>query len=236
MPTSYNYLLGLWSDLMHVLLPDLCICCETRPKSRPSAFCVPCLHEMPYTDHFDVPENKISQLFPGRCDVRNGAALLRFREGSLVQSMLHRLKYEGQREVAEVFGALAGEKMWNSEIFTRPDIIIPVPLHKAKLRRRGYNQSAVFGSALGAATNTEMSDSILLKIRQNASQTGKSRQERSDNVANAYQLASASSITGKHILLVDDVVTTGATLEACCHTLQLGQPASVSIICLALAE
>jgi ComF family protein len=236
MPTSCEYLSGLWSDLMHVLFPDLCISCETRPKSKPSAFCITCLHEMPYTDHFDIPVNKISQLFQGRCDVRNGAALLRFREGSHVQSMLHRLKYEGQREIAEVFGALAGEKIWNSGIFTRPDIIIPVPLHTSRLRRRGYNQSAVFGSALGAATNTELSDSILLKIRQNASQTGKSRQERSDNVANAYVLASTSSITGKHILLVDDVVTTGATLEACCNTLEMGQPASISIICLALAE
>jgi len=236
MKTSYNYLSGLWSDLMHVLFPDLCISCENQPKCKPSAFCIPCLQEMPYTDHFDVADNKISQLFPGRCDVRNGAALLHFREGSHVQSMLHRLKYEGQREIAEVFGAIAGEKMRNSELFIRPDIIIPVPLHKAKMRRRGYNQSAVFGSALGAAANIEMSDSLLLKVRHNASQTGKSRQERSDNVANAYQLASASSIAGKHILLVDDVVTTGATLEACCNTLQMRQPASISIICIALAE
>lgn len=236
MKTSYEYLSGLWRDLMHVIFPDLCISCETRPKSKPSSFCIPCLQEIPYTDHFEISKNRISQLFPGRCDVRHAAALLRFREGSHVQSMLHRLKYEGQREIAEVFGALAGEKMWLSGIFTRPDIIIPVPLHTSRLRRRGYNQSAVFGGALGAATNTEMSDSILLKVRQNESQTGKSRQERSDNVANAYQLASTSSITGKNILLVDDVVTTGATLEACCNTLQMGQPASISIICLALAE
>lgn len=236
MNTSYEYLSGLWRDLMHVFFPDLCISCEALPKSKPSSFCIPCLQEMPYTDHFEISENKISKLFQGRCVISHAAALLRFREGSHVQSMLHRLKYEGQREIAEVFGALAGEKMWNSGIFTRPDIIIPVPLHTSRLRRRGYNQSAVFGGALGGATNTDMSDSILLKVRQNESQTGKSRQERSDNVANAYQLALTSSITGKHILLVDDVVTTGATLEACCNTLQMGQPASISIICIALAE
>jgi len=236
MKNSSFWLQGLWHDLMHVIFPDLCICCESNPKSKPSAFCIPCLHEMPYTDHFDLDENKISRLFEGRCDVKYAAALLRFREGSHVQSMLHRLKYEHQHEIADVFGAIAGEKWRVSRFITLPQIIIPVPLHKSRQRRRGYNQSAVFGSALGKAANIEMRDDILIKRVQNASQTGKSRAERSKNVQQVYQLAAPLDITGKHILLVDDVVTTGATLEACCRALQPGQPASISVICLALAE
>ncbi len=230
-----HYIKALVGDLIHVLFPDLCLACSKSPKTRDAAFCVECLHAMPYTDHFLLKENDVTKHFRGRINIQHGAALLRFREGSMVQIMLHNLKYKKRKEIGEVLGEIAGKKLLDSPIFSLPDLIIPVPVHPKKVRRRGYNQSTIFGKAVSAAIHVSIAEDVLIKETETTSQTGKSRTERVENVSEVFVLNKPEAITGRNVLIVDDVVTTGATLEACCLKLKEGGAKSISILSIAVA-
>lgn len=230
-----TYIRVLLGDMIHVLFPDICLACSKLPKTRDAAFCVECLHAMPYTDHFLLEENDVTKHFLGRVRILHGAALLRFREGSIVQLMLHNLKYKKRREIGEVLGEIAGKKLLDSAIFSLPDIVIPVPIHPKKMQRRGYNQSAIFGKAVGTAINVSFAEDVLIKDTETTSQTGKSRTERVVNVDEVFVLKRQDRISGRHVLIVDDVVTTGATLEACCLKLQEGGAKNISILSIAVA-
>jgi ComF family protein len=227
---------NLLIDLFHTLFPDLCLACNKLPKSKGASFCVECIHSMPYTDHFFIKENTVTNHFKGRVKLYHGAAILQFREGSIVQNMLHQLKYKGRREIGEVMGKIAGEKMLNSPLYIRPDIIIPVPVHIKKVKKRGYNQSTIFGLALAECLGLSFRDDILVKSVETASQTGKSRTERVNNVSDVFEIKDNTAFTAKHVLIVDDVITTGATLEACCMSAISGGARQISILCIAAVE
>jgi ComF family protein len=230
-----NFFKTLIRDMLHTLFPDLCLACRKLPKTRDAAFCVECLHAMPYSDHFLIKENDVTKHFKGRIDIRHGAALLRFAEGGIVQNMLHSLKYKKRKEVGEILGEIAGTKWAQSSLFTVPDVIIPVPVHPKKQRIRGYNQSTVFGYAVGKAINVRLRDDILIKTKESMSQTGKSRTERVENVREVFNLVKPDDIKNRHVLMVDDVVTTGATLEACCLLLRQNGAGDISILAIAAA-
>ncbi|MFZ1750351.1 MAG: ComF family protein [Saprospiraceae bacterium] len=226
---------SLWKDLIHVLFPDICIGCDRNPKTGKSVFCVQCLHDMPYTDHFQIKDNEVTKHLKGRVSLEFGGALLKFREGNMVQNMLHQLKYKKKKEIAEVLGKITGEKLLISKICLRPDIIIPVPIHPKKELKRGYNQSTLFGRSISKETSIPISEDVLIKVLETTSQTGKSRTDRVSNVDGVFKISNMSLITKKHILLVDDVVTTGATLEACCNILLDNGASKISVICIAVA-
>jgi ComF family protein len=223
-------------DLFHTLFPDLCLACNKLPKSKGASFCVGCIHSMPYTEHFFIKENTVTNHFKGRIKLYHGAAILQFREGGIVQNMLHQLKYKGRREIGEVMGKIAGEKMSTSPLFIRPDIIIPVPVHIKKIKKRGYNQSTIFGLAVAESLGIPFRDDILVKSVETASQTGKSRTERVNNVSDVFEIKDAAALQTRHVLIVDDVITTGATLEACCIGALTGGAKQISILCIAAVE
>lgn len=234
--TAIKNITSTWKDILHTIFPNICLACQKLPKARDAQFCVECLHQMPYTDHFFIPVNEVMIHLKGRAKIHHGAALLRFREGGIVQQMLHQLKYRHKREVGEVLGDIAGNRFLESSLFILPDVIIPVPIHAKKKLVRRYNQCTVFGEALGKVIGVRCDETILVKHTQTASQTGKSRSERIQNVANSFSINKSQEISGRHILLVDDVVTTGATLEACCMILENHKPKSISILTMAAAE
>ena len=182
-----------------------------------------------------MKKNEVNNHFRVRVNILYGAELLRFKEGSIVQVMLHNLKYKKRKEIGEVLGEIAGKKLLDSPIFSVPDIIIPVPVHPKKVRRRGYNQSTIFGKAVSAAIHVALADDILIKETETTSQTGKSRTERVENVSEVFVLRKPEEISGRNVLVVDDVVTTGATLEACCLKLKDGGAKSISILSIAVA-
>ncbi|MBK8669213.1 MAG: ComF family protein [Saprospiraceae bacterium] len=222
-------------DLWHTLFPDLCLACLKMPKTRDAYFCIECLHDMPYTDHFIIKDNNVTRHFKGRISLHHGAALLRYREESIVQNMLHGLKYKKRKEVGEVMGAIAGSKFLDSSIFLRPDIIVPVPVHHKKVLRRGYNQSTIFGYAVSEQIGVPFVEDVLTKVVETKSQTGKSRTARVANVEEVFVLNKPADISGKHVLLVDDVVTTGATIEACCLKMQETNVSKISVLTIAAA-
>lgn len=223
-------------DLFHTLFPDLCLACDRLPKVKSASFCVECLHRMPYTDHFKIKENRVTQHFKGRFVLHHGAAILRFSEGGMVQNMLHKLKYKGRVEIGEIMGKIGAERLLHSNLFSKPDIIIPVPIHAKKLKKRGYNQSTIFGKGLGFSLDIPISEDSVIKALETESQTGKSRSERVNNVSDIFVIKDPSVVKDKHVLVVDDVVTTGATLEACCIKVMEAGAATISILCIAATE
>jgi ComF family protein len=234
---KFKKLFQLWyRDLTHVLFPDLCLSCNKEPKTSKSWFCVSCLHQMPYSDHFEIANNEVVKHFKGRVKLRHGAAILRFKEGSIVQNMLHQFKYRGRKEIGEVFGKIAADKLTNSTLFVSPDVIIPVPIHKNKIKKRGYNQSSIFGKSLAENCSATFREDVIIKTKENESQTGTSRTERVSNVKDGFVIINPESLKLKNVLIVDDVITTGATLEAVIQLVWHCHPASVSVLSIAAAE
>jgi len=224
------------TDFFHTLFPNLCVACDAVPKVKGSSFCLDCVKELPYTDHFILSNNNVKQHFIGRIPVQHVAALFYFKSDGIVQNMLHKLKYKKNQEVGIVMGELLGKKLLESPHFSKIDIIIPVPIHPKKQLERGYNQSEIIGRSLSKYSQIPMISDAVKKTIHNESQTGKSRVERTENVKTVYQLNPKRNVKGLHLLIVDDVITTGATVEACCMELLKGQPASISIVSIAAGE
>ena len=182
--------------------------------------CALCRDEIPITDHNYSTENAVDKAFYGRVQVKKGAAFLYFEDKGIVKNLIHHLKYGGQQQISAFLGDWFGSRLKAGGEVPRIDLVIPVPLHPKKRRKRGYNQVADFGKMLAEHLGAEFSDSILFKRRHTPTQTTKSRWHRWKHQLDEYQVKRPERIRGKRILLVDDVITTGATLESCTRALQ----------------
>jgi ComF family protein len=168
--------------------------------------------------------------------VYSASAFYSFNKEGRVQRLIHQLKYKGKKEIGFFIGKQYGVELKSSPDFNTVNTIIPVPLHPEKLKKRGYNQSEYFAKGLAAIMNTEINTTTLVREKANESQTKKSRYERWKNVEFVFQLKTTAALEGKHILLVDDVITTGATLEACANVLQQIKGVKISIATIAYAN
>jgi ComF family protein len=193
-----------------------------------------CQFSLPRTNYHLDKENPLTKVFWGRVDVQNAAAFYFFKKKGKVQNLLHHLKYKGVKEVGERIGELYGFDLLKSDWLEDIDYIIPVPLHPKKMKKRGYNQSEYFAKGLSKSTNKKLETTVLYRNKHSDTQTKKSRFNRWENVSEIFDVNNAELIAGKHILLVDDVVTTGATIEASVQALQKAN-CSVSIVAIATA-
>ena len=182
--------------------------------------CALCRDEIPITDHNYSTENAVDKAFYGRVRVKKGAAFLYFEEKGMVKNLIHHLKYKGQKQIGSFLGDWFGSRLKAGQDHLEIDLVIPVPLHPKKRRKRGYNQVEDFGRKLAAHLGAEYADSILSKRRHTPTQTTKSRWHRWKYQQDEYMVDRPDLIHGKRILLVDDVITTGATLESCTKALQ----------------
>ena len=214
---------------MHLLYPQICFGCGTDQVEQTMPLCHKCIQDLPTTDFFSIRENPIEKIFWGRSDVQSAGALLFFTKDSLVQTLITELKYHHNKKVGILFGKLMGEAIAVEEKFKQIDLIIPIPISASKMNSRGYNQSEVIAVGMQQVWNRPIVDDVLIKKNWSNSQTKKDRTARLQQVPDLFFLQKPTSIEGKHILLVDDVLTTGATLEAAIKTLMTGSPASVSI-------
>lgn len=221
--------------LSELLFPRLCVVCNNRLIEQEQWVCLHCLHHIPRTNFHLEPENPVAHLFYGRVQVEQATSFFYFKKGSKYQTLLHNLKYKGMKELGAEIGKQFAIDLMQSPHFAAIDLVCPVPLHPSKERKRGYNQSWWIAAGIAGQMQKELSDSDLKRITATETQTRKSRFARWQNVEGIFHLANPEEFAGKHILLVDDVVTTGATLEACIQEIKLKTDAKVSIATLATA-
>ena len=194
-----------------------------------------CLHSIPKTNFHLQPENNIEKRFWGKVSVERATAFFYFQKGSPFQKILHNLKYNDNKELGRLMGKYAGVDLSESLDFNAVDLIIPVPLHPAKMKQRGYNQSEWIGMGVAELLGKPQNLTSLVRTKANVTQTKKSIFDRFENTEGIFEVADAQAIAYKHILLVDDVLTTGSTLEACIHALLGVEGVRVSVFALAVA-
>ncbi|MDE5607081.1 MAG: double zinc ribbon domain-containing protein [Bacteroidales bacterium] len=232
--------LSYWRAFVDFLYPPVCKACGRPLAAGERTLCTDCRVHLPYTHYEDWNGNPTARAFYGRVPLQRAASVLFFTADGRVQSLLHALKYKHQPELGLYIGALMGRRLGRSPLYAGVDYIVPVPLHPAKLKKRGYNQAALLGQGMASAWPTgggghgapapgpELLTDLLLKRCFNESQTRKNRAERWDNVQAVYELNADADlrarVAGKHLLLVDDVMTTGATLESAASALHEGLP------------
>ncbi|NML66826.1 ComF family protein [Hymenobacter sp. RP-2-7] len=228
---------SLLADCLALFFPQACLACQQPLVAGEQHLCTVCRIELPYTDYHRLPpaDNPLARRFWGRLPVQQVLSYLHFMRHGRTQLLLHQLKYRGQRHVGHTLGRLYGAELAGAGLAREFDLIVPVPLHPRKLARRGYNQAEAFGSGLAEALGCPSRAHALRRLADTESQTRKSRAERWQNVAAVFEVADPRAIAGRHVLLVDDVLTTGATLEACGAALLQAGARAISIATVAAA-
>ena len=211
---------NILNDINTILLPKVCFGCNAHLSRGEEHLCTICRNDIPLTGYTFNVENPVDRIFYGRIDVKKASSFLFFRENSIVQRLIHHLKYRNQPQIGVFLGDWYGQNLReeNSPI-TEIDFVIPVPLHRTKMRKRGYNQVSPFAKRLAHHLNAELAENILKKTANTRTQTKKSRIGRWQSNKALYIMENTHTLHGKKILLVDDVITTGATMEICARTL-----------------
>lgn len=226
----------MFKNIINLFFPPVCAGCHSFLISNENVICTLCRHTIPLTNHHLNPENEAFKKFYGRIPVEYTSALLYFHKSGIVQELIHNLKYKGQEEIGTVLGEWYAEDLKNSTILQSVDEIIPVPLHKRKLRERGYNQVTNFGLSLSNGLKIAYNPNLLVRNIYSKTQSKKSLLNRSDGIDTIFDVAFTEKDHNKHFLLIDDVMTTGSTLEACSHALLKIPGAKISIVCMAMAH
>jgi ComF family protein len=223
-------------DFISLVFPEVCLSCGKGLYKNEYRICTQCLYHLPKTGYHLQVDNPVARLFWGRVDIYSAAAQYNFEKGSSVQKLIHHLKYKGQKDIGITLGKWYGGELKESELYKNVDLIIPVPLHKTKERRRGYNQSALFAEGLSEGMGIKHDILSLSRTYASETQTRKSRYNRWKNVETVFHLNNTKALIDKHVLLVDDVVTTGSTLEACSQALAKIPGIKISIATIAYAK
>ena len=224
------------SDLAALFFVDTCAGCDTPLVNGEQLICTACWYRLPDTRSHTDPQNSGARQLWGRVRIEAVASYWYFRDGSRVQRIIHRLKYRNRPEIGTAVGLRYGSILAGTPPYNRAEVIVPVPLHPRKLRKRGYNQSACFAHGLARSMRLPVAEHAIKRTKPTESQTHKGRYERYENMIKTFGIDDAGAIAGRHVLLVDDVLTTGATLEACAHTLWEHGASHVSAVTIAKAR
>lgn len=225
------------NDFLSLIYPNLCLGCKSVLLKNEQYICTKCLFSIPKTKFHDDDENIVNKLFWGRTNLENATAFCYFHKEGILQKLIHQLKYNGKKEVGYYLGKFLGAELSKSEKFKNIDIIIPVPLHPKRERQRGYNQSEWIAIGIAEIMNKKTNSKLVIRDVYTETQTKKTRDERWKNVQSIFNINKIGLLNGKHILLVDDVITTGATIESCAQTILEKVPnVKVSIASLAIAN
>lgn len=220
-------------NIVHLFYPQLCAACEQPLSTGNKVVCVSCRLQLPYLSDLSLHENIITKMFWGRVPVEAGISLFYFQKQTIVQDLLHALKYRNRKDVAETFGHELGTRLNTAQEKPAFDLVVPVPMHRSKYKKRGYNQSELIASSLSEVTGIPMGGQVLKKVSATNSQTKKGRMERWTN--SEEQFTHTGQDHQERILLVDDVITTGATIEACSQAILKARPQSrISVATLAV--
>lgn len=226
---------NLLADAVHLFYPHLCEGCGSDLLEKNNLLCLQCIDNLPHTGFANYPDNPIERYFWGRIHITAAHSEFYFSKESLIQQLIHQLKYNGNKAIGHYLGEMLGESLLKSNRFHNIDALIPLPLYKDKEHQRGYNQAAIICEGMSSVMQVPVLSGHIIRQRSTATQTHKHRTERWENVNNSFSVKNVMDLKGKHLLLVDDVVTTGATLEACGSIILAIENVTLSIATLAHA-
>lgn len=227
----------MFKNIINLFYPKVCLGCNSLLLLSESVICTRCRHEIPLTLHHLNPENEAFKKFYGKIPLEFVAAFIYFHKKGIVQQLIHNLKYKGHEEIGTVLGNWYSEDLKSIEILETIDEIIPVPLHKRKMRERGYNQVTSFGKTLAANLNVSYNETLLIRTKYSKTQTRKNLLNRIDvNNETLFDVKFDTNNHNKHYLLIDDVLTTGSTLEACGKALLKIPGSKISIVCMSMSH
>ncbi len=219
--------------MLNLLFPIHCESCDAVVNHAKSVLCVNCRHQLPLVSYHKTGNKMMRDKFYGKFPIENATALLQFQKEGITQELLHKLKYQGRKEIGFFLGKWLGAELAEIKEYQSIQAVIPVPLHKQKLRKRGYNQVEGFGREIAKALNVDYLDNILIKISETDSQTKKSWLLRYD-ISEIFTVQNMEQLQNKHILLVDDIITTGSTIEKCAHQLLRAENLTLSVATMAI--
>lgn len=223
-------------DIFHLFYPKICTCCSKNLLKGEAILCVNCRHDLPIIEITDYKDNEIATTFYGRVPIEKAVSFLYYRKKGKARELIHQLKYKNRQEIGEFLGDWFGHQLKQTNVFTDIDFIVPVPLHPKRFKERGYNQVTSFGKKLSKHLDIVYKPNILQRLSNTKTQTLQKRFERFSNTNTKFELTNTSIFKNKHILLIDDVITTGATIEACCNELLKIENITISIATLAYTE
>jgi ComF family protein len=220
-------------NLFKLLFPTLCDGCNSLLIKNEKILCTSCVYNLPFTNHHLIDNNETKNKFYGLIDIEFACSMLLFSHDGIVQKMIHQLKYKNRQEIGNYLGELYIPEIKNKIITNKIDYIIPVPLHHEKMKKRGYNQITTFCETLSKELEIPYNSEILFRNKNTATQTKKNKEERQAINLKSFEAKTDIQFQNKHFLLVDDVITTGSTIESCAKALLKIPNTKVSIIAIA---
>lgn len=226
---------NILSSSLHLFYPHVCTGCGSDLLTENNLLCLKCIHDLPHTHFANIANNPVEKYFWGRLPLTAAYSQFYFSKEFLIQHLIHQLKYKGDTEIGFYLGEVMGKSLLQSDRFNSIDALIPLPLYADKEHKRGYNQATVICNGISSVMNIPVLNDAVIRQHATETQTRKHRTERWENVKSSFKVAKENELTGKHLLLVDDVVTTGATLEACGNVILETENVKLSIATLAYA-
>lgn len=228
--------MNLLDDFISLFFPRTCYACGNNLFQNEKTICTSCLLHLPKTNYHKSVENPVSRVFWGRVNLVTATSMFFYRKGGKVQHLIHQLKYKGHVEIGILLGQIYGSQLMEVETYKNIDLIIPIPLHQSKLKKRGFNQAEIFAKGLADSMQKKMDNISIVRQIATSTQTKKTRYKRWENVSEIFRLEIPENIIDKNILVVDDVITTGATMEAFIQTIQTAANVKVSAVSIAFAS
>lgn len=207
----------LWTEaILHTIYPELCLCCKQAIKPKDLGLCLQCEYDLPLYEDDIVEHNNLNKTFWGRVPTQRVYSFLLMKSKNNAQSLIHALKYKSKKNVALKLGRKLGRNILDSPYYKKPDILIPIPLHPKKQKIRGYNQAELIADAVSEELLVPVRTDIVKRLKHQSTQTKKDREERWKNVDSIFAITTHEhSLNNQHIMIIDDVITTGATIDAC---------------------
>ena len=229
-------MLFIWKNILSTFFPKYCISCHEILSQKEEFLCIECRHFLEKTHFHEQKINKITEKFWGTLPLSCASAMFYYQKEGVVQQLIHELKYYGKEKIGQWLGKWYANELSKSVHFQEIDIVIPVPIHPKKLKIRGYNQVTLFAKEIALALNAELVEDVLVNKFNNSAQAQKNKEDRYKDSKDLFSIQNEEKIKGKNILLVDDVITTGATLEVCAKAILSVPETQLGISCIAFTE